>query len=122
MPERYHAREFFQYNAQNLLMRTNADEFEKLGREFAKRLDAAKGPVRVLVPLEGFSASTPSAARTISTATTVGPWKHPEDYRIFADSLKTHLKAARIEELALHINDSAFADLCVDAFVEIAKT
>ena len=34
---------------------------------------------------------------------------------------KTHLKAARIEELALHINDSAFADLCVDAFVEIAK-
>ncbi len=121
VPERYHAREFFQYNAQNLLMRTNADEFEKLGREFAKRLGAAKGPVRVLVPLEGFSEHTKRRAHDLN-GDEVGPWKHPEDYRIFADSLKTHLKAARIEELALHINDSAFADLCVDAFVEIAKT
>ena len=33
VPERYQAREFFRYNAQNLLMRTNAEEFEKLGRE-----------------------------------------------------------------------------------------
>ena len=33
VPERYQAREFFRYNAQNLLMRTNAEEFEKLGCE-----------------------------------------------------------------------------------------
>src|SRR5215467_13462775 len=32
-PERYRRREFFQYNAQNLLMRTNTEEFERLGRE-----------------------------------------------------------------------------------------
>jgi uncharacterized protein (UPF0261 family) len=121
VPERYKAREFFQYNAQNLLMRTNAEEFEKLGREFAKRLDAAKGPVRVLVPLEGFSEHTKRRAHDLK-GKDMGPWKHPEDYRIFADSLKMHLKAARIEELTLHINDSAFADTCVDAFVEIAKT
>jgi uncharacterized protein (UPF0261 family) len=121
VPERYKAREFFQYNAQNLLMRTNAEEFEKLGREFAKRLDAAKGPVRVLVPLEGFSEHTKRRAHDLK-GKDMGPWKHPEDYRIFADSLKMHLKAARIEELMLHINDSAFADTCVDAFVEIAKT
>src|SRR5262249_44823567 len=38
VPERYKAREFFQYNAQNLLMRTNAEEFEKLGRAFAARI------------------------------------------------------------------------------------
>jgi uncharacterized protein (UPF0261 family) len=121
VPERYKAREFFQYNAQNLLMRTNAEEFEKLGCEFAKRLDAAKGPVRVLVPLEGFSEHTKRRAYDLK-GNDMGPWKHPEDYRIFADSLKTHLKAACIEELMLHINDSAFADTCVDAFVEIAKT
>ena len=121
VPERYQAREFFQYNAQNLLMRTNADEFEKLGREFAKRLGEAKGPVRVLVPLEGFSEHTKRRAHDLK-GNDVGPWKHPEDYRIFADSLKTHLKATCIEELMLHINDSAFADSCVDAFVAIAKT
>jgi uncharacterized protein (UPF0261 family) len=120
-PERYKAREFFQYNAQNLLMRTNAEEFESLGREFAHRINAAKGPVRVLVPLEGFSEHTKHRAHDLEGNDT-GPWKHLEDYRIFADSLKAHLKTARVEELALHINDSAFADACVDAFVEIDKT
>jgi uncharacterized protein (UPF0261 family) len=120
-PERYKGREFFQYNAQNLLMRTNAGEFEKLGREFATRLNAAKGPVRVLVPLEGFSEHTKRRTHDLD-GKDMGPWKHPEDYRIFADSLKTHLKTARVEELAHHINDTAFADACVDAFVAIAKT
>jgi uncharacterized protein (UPF0261 family) len=51
-----------------------------------------------------------------------GPWKRPEDYRIFVDTLKSHLKTVRVDELALHVNDTAFADACVDAFVEIGKT
>lgn len=121
VPERYRAREFYQYNAQNLLMRTNAEEFEKLGREFAIRINAARGPVRVLVPLEGFSEHTKRRAHDLA-GNDRGPWKRPGDYRIFADTLKTHLKAARIDELALHINDCAFADACVDAFVEISRT
>jgi uncharacterized protein (UPF0261 family) len=119
VPECYKAREFFQYNAQNLLMRTNAEEFEKLGHEFANRINAAKGPVRVLVPLEGFSEHTKRRAHDLA-GNDRGPWKRPEDYRLFVNSLKPQLKAARIDELALHINDSSFADACVDAFVEIA--
>jgi uncharacterized protein (UPF0261 family) len=113
VPERYRAREFFRYNAQNLLMRTNAEEFEKLGCEIGNRLNAAKGPVRVLVPLEGF---------TDLAGNDKGPWKRPEEYKLFMDSLKTHLKAAPIEAHSLHVNDIVFADACVDAFVEIAKT
>ena len=50
-----------------------------------------------------------------------GPWKNSDDYRIFVDCLKPHLKSAQIEELSLHINDDAFADACVDAFVKIAN-
>jgi uncharacterized protein (UPF0261 family) len=121
VPEHYKLREFFQYNAQNLLMRTNAEEFEKLGREFARRLNEAKGPVHVLVPLEGFSEHTKRRAHDLK-GNDAGEWKRPEEYALFVDSLKTHLKAARIEELALHINDSTFADACVDAFVKISKT
>lgn len=120
VPERYKTREFFQYNAQNLLMRTNAEEFAKLGREFATRINAAKGPVRVLIPLEGFSEHTKRRAHDLQ-GNDSGPWKRPDDYRIFIDSLKSDLKAARVEELPLHINDAAFADACVDAFVEIGK-
>ena len=117
--ERYRCREFFQYNAQNLLMRTNAAEFEKLGREFAGRINAARGPVRVLVPLEGFSEHTRRRAHDVQ-GNDKGPWKRPEDYRIFVDSLRSHLETVRVDELALHINDPAFADACVDAFMEIA--
>jgi uncharacterized protein (UPF0261 family) len=120
VPERYKAREFFQYNVQNLLMRTNAEEFQKLGHEFAVRINAARGPVRVLVPLEGFSEHTKRRAHDLQ-GNDIGPWKRPEDYRIFVDTLKSRLKSVRVEELSLHINDTAFADACVDAFLEMAQ-
>ena len=120
VPQRYKAREFFQYNEQNLLMRTNAEEFHKLGCEFAARINPAKGPVRVLIPLEGFSEHTKRRAHDLA-GNDMGPWKRPEDYRIFVATLKSHLKSVRVDELALHINDPAFADACVGAFVEIGQ-
>ncbi len=119
VPERYKMREFFRYNAQNLLMRTNAEEFRILGGEFAKRLNSAKGPVRILIPLEGFSEHSKRRACDLK-GDDKGPWKRPDDYRIFIDSLKSCLKSGQIEELPLHINDNAFADACVEAFVKIA--
>jgi len=120
VPDQYKMREFFQYNAQNLLMRTNAEEFWKLGLEFARRLNVAKGPVRVLIPLEGFSEHTRRRAQDLA-GNDKGPWRRAEEYRAFTDTLKSYLNNARIDELALHVNDAAFADACVDAFVEIAK-
>jgi uncharacterized protein (UPF0261 family) len=120
VPECYKGREFFQYNAQNLLMRTNAEEFEKLGREFAARLNMAKGPVRVMIPLGGFSEHTKRRARDLH-GNDKGPWRRDEDYRIFVDTLRSNLQSVRVDELAMHVNDAAFADACVDAFVEIGQ-
>jgi uncharacterized protein (UPF0261 family) len=119
VPERYRHREFFQYNAQNLLMRTNAEEFAALGRAFASRINAARGPVRVLVPLAGFSEHTKRRAHDLA-GNDAGPWRRPEEYGVFVDALKSHLASARLAEVPLHINDAAFADACIDAFVEIA--
>jgi uncharacterized protein (UPF0261 family) len=121
VPDRYKKREFFQYNAQNLLMRTNTDEFRILGEEFAKRLNPAKGPVRILIPLEGFSEHSKRRACNLN-GDDKGSWKRSDDYRVFVDSLKSNLKSGRIEELPLHINDNAFADACVDTFLKIAKS
>jgi uncharacterized protein (UPF0261 family) len=120
VPERCKAREFFQYNVQNLLMRTNAEEFQKLGHEFAVRINAAKGPVRVLVPLEGFSEHTKRHAHDLQ-GNDMGPWKRSDHYQIFVDTLKSRLNSVRVEELPLHVNDTAFADACVGAFLEIAQ-
>lgn len=121
VPDRYKTREFFQYNAQNLLMRTDTDEFRILGEEFAKRLNSAKGPVRILIPLEGFSEHSKRRACNLN-GDDKGPWKRSDDYGAFVDSLRSNLKSGLIEELPLHINDNAFADACVDAFVKIVKS
>jgi uncharacterized protein (UPF0261 family) len=121
LPERYQDREFFHYNAQNLLMRTNAEEFAKLGRTMAQRLNSANGPVRILIPLEGFSEHTKLRARDLA-GNDRGPWRRPEEYRIFAEALKDNLNPdVQVEEFPLHINDVRFADACVDAFVQIPK-
>lgn len=120
VPERYRGRDFFRYNAQNLLMRTNAQEFAALANLMAERINAAKGPLRVLIPLEGFSEHTKRHAHDLDGKDR-GPWKRPEDYRMFTDSLVKQVKSARIDELPLHVNDPQFADACVDAFLELTK-
>jgi uncharacterized protein (UPF0261 family) len=121
LPERYQNREFFRYNAQNLLMRTDIEEFQKLGALMAERLNDAIGHARVLLPMEGFSEHTKRHAFDLAGHDR-GPWRRPEEYRAFADALKTNLrKSIEVQELALHINDVRFADACVDAFVEITR-
>jgi len=120
VPERYRHREFFRYNAQNLLMRTNAEEFEQVGRAMAQRLNAAKGPVRVLIPSKGFSEHSKRRAQDLA-GNDRGPWWRPEDCKTFADALKTHLEGIQVEELPMHINDPQFADACVRAFNGISK-
>jgi uncharacterized protein (UPF0261 family) len=120
VPERYRGRDFFRYNAQNLLMRTSSEEFSALAGLMAERINAAKGPLRVLVPLEGFSEHTKRHAHDLDGKDR-GPWKCPDDYRMFTDSLRKQVTTARIDELPLHVNDPKFADACVDAFVELAK-
>lgn len=118
VPEHYRAREFFQYNAQNLLMRTNVEEMDELGRAFAERLNAATGPVRVLVPTEGYSEHTKRKTYDLAE-NELGDWKQPETDRVFSTSLAANLTAGTVEELACHINDAEFADACVAAFLEI---
>jgi uncharacterized protein (UPF0261 family) len=120
VPERYQDREFFRYSAQNLLIRTNSEEFQRLGHTMAERLKGAKGPLRVMIPLEGFSEHTKRRAHDLA-GNDRGPWRRPGEYEVFTNALKTHLDGALIRELPLHINDATFADACVDAFVEIAK-
>jgi uncharacterized protein (UPF0261 family) len=121
LPERYQDREFFRYNAQNLLMRTNGEEFKKLGYTMAQRLNTARGPVRVLIPLEGFSEHTKRRAQDLA-GNDRGPWRRPEEYRAFTETLKANLDhGVHVEELPLHINDVRFAEACVDAFVQIPK-
>jgi uncharacterized protein (UPF0261 family) len=120
VPERYRQREFFQYNVEILLMRTNAEELAALGQLMGERLSAAKGPLRVLVPAGGWSAL--SGRRTCDLAgRETGPWARPDTDRVFVDTLGRHLPGTAIRELPHHINDAAFADACVDELVALMR-
>ena len=114
VPDRYAGRAFYQYNAEILLMRTDADEYRVLGRTMGERLAAAKGPVQVLVPTRGYSQMTQREATDLA-GTVIGPWHRPELDRVFTDTLAQAFDPRRIRFLDLHINDPAFADACVAA-------
>lgn len=113
VPERYRQREFFQYNVEILLMRTNAEEFAALGKLIGERLGLAKGPVRVLIPTHGFSALTARRTHDL-TGKDVGSWARADVDRGFVNTLRPHLAGGAIKELPYHINDVAFADACVE--------
>ncbi len=118
VPEKFANREFFQFNAQNILMRTNADELEALGQLMAERLNAAKGPVSVLIPTKGFSENTKRTTHDLN-GREIGPWLQPEADQAFILALKHHMKNGDIREMDLHINDPEFADACVEAFMQM---
>jgi uncharacterized protein (UPF0261 family) len=112
VPERYRGREFFQYNVEILLMRTDADEFAALGKLVGERLAAATGPVSVLIPQRGWSALTLRDAHDLAGKVT-GSWARPQTDAAFVAALRNHF-AGTVRELPLHVNDAAFADACVD--------
>ncbi len=118
VPDRFSGRGFIQYNAQNILMRTNAEEFEALGRLMAERLNEAKGPVAVLIPIRGYSEHTKRMVHDLEGRET-GPWAQPETDGAFVESLRAHLNIGRIQEIDLHINDPDFAGECADTFLEM---
>ncbi len=120
VPERYAGREFFQYNAQNILMRTDADEFRALGRLVAERVNAAVGPVVVMIPTRGYSEHTKRMTHGLD-GSEIGPWMQTEIDRVFVETLRAHLADTRLVELDTHINDAEFADACVEEFLKMTN-
>jgi uncharacterized protein (UPF0261 family) len=121
VPDKYRQREFYQYNVEILLMRTNAEEFSTLGQLFGERLRAAKGPVRVLIPGGGMSQLV--GRKTYDLAGNErGVWAQPETDRVFVETLRRYLPTNTIRELPYHINDAAFTDACVAEMIEMVAT
>ncbi len=56
VPERFRGRLLYAHNAAVTLMRTTPHENEELGRTVARKVNAARGPVSVFLPLGGVSA------------------------------------------------------------------
>jgi uncharacterized protein (UPF0261 family)/ABC-type branched-subunit amino acid transport system ATPase component len=112
VPERYKGRNLYQHNPQVTLMRTTAEENERMGRWIGERLNRMEGPVRFLIPEGGVSLlDQPGGAF----------WDPAADKALFGALQATVRQSPRrrLIRLPCNLNDPAFGDALVANFLEI---
>jgi uncharacterized protein (UPF0261 family) len=101
-------RKHFNYNPHLTLVRLLPSELEEVGKEIAQKLNRSKGPVKVFIPLKGFSFPDRQGL----------PHWEPEGNQGFINALKRHLNPGiPLVELDAHINDPDFIDPVVEEFM-----
>jgi uncharacterized protein (UPF0261 family) len=103
VPERFQSRLLHQHNANVTLMRTTADENAQIGDDIGRKLAQARGPVAVLLPKRGVSALDRRGQ----------PFDDPSAREVLFRAIHNSCGNAAVEELDLHINDPAFAEVAV---------
>lgn len=100
VPERFRGRTLYRHNESVTLMRTTPQECVEIAGRIAEKLNAARGPVTMMLPLRGVSALDREGQ----------PFHDPTANQALFDTLRERLDP-RIQrvELDLHINDPAFA-------------
>jgi len=111
VPNRFQGRNLYVHNPTVTLMRTTVEECAEIGCITALKLNSARGPVTVLIPLQGVSAIDKAGE----------PFYSPEALAAYRDALKATLSPTiKLVELDAHINDESFAraatDLLLDSF------
>jgi uncharacterized protein (UPF0261 family) len=93
-------------------VRLNPEELRGVGKIVAEKLNRARGPTHLFIPLRGFS--YPDRENL--------PHWWPEGNQAFIDSLKANLKSSiPLTELDAHINDPEFNDPVTETFLEMMK-
>jgi uncharacterized protein (UPF0261 family) len=110
VPEAYKERLFYEWNPNVTLMRTTPDENSQLGKIFAKKLNAAQGPVEVFIPMGGFSElDAPDK-----------PFWWPEANQAFVDGLKSKLNPdIPIVVMDKNVNDPEFSGQVAQTLLEM---
>jgi uncharacterized protein (UPF0261 family) len=127
VPEKWKDRVFYRHTPHITLMRTDIEESDLLGRVFAEKINQARGPSLVLIPLKGFSAyDNPKGpkAMNLQGGPASHPWFWPEADRAFYEALKRDLDFSSkvgYEELPLDINDPRFAEKAVEELDRMIK-
>ncbi len=113
IPDRYRQRLFYHWNPNVTLMRTTPEENAQLGQIFADKLSQAHGPVKVLVPMGGFSEiDVPD-----------GPFWWPEADQAFVDALRRRLRQdIAVEIIDTDVNDPAFSARAAEALLAMLPT
>jgi uncharacterized protein (UPF0261 family) len=106
VPEEFEGRNLYVHNPTVTLMRTTPEECAELGRRVASKLGAARGPVKLFVPLGGVSL----------IATEGQPFHDPEaDDALFGAIRENLSDNVELIELESDVNDPEFAVAMADA-------
>ena len=110
LPESYRNRPLCYHNPQATLPRLNGKEMRQIAQTIAGKLNQSKGKVKVLIPVNGFSALDKA-----------GMEFHDRDAgKAFTETIKTALDAhIEVIELDAHINDKEFAQAVAAEFLGI---
>jgi uncharacterized protein (UPF0261 family) len=110
LSDRWKSRPLIVHNPNLTLVRLSLEELREVGKRVGAKLNRARGPLRVFIPLRGFSYPDRKGL----------PHWDPEGNEAFIDSLKSSLRPS-IPLIALdaHINDPEFNDPVTDAFISM---
>jgi len=107
---RYPGRRLYRHNPELTLVRLDRDHMADMGRVFGRKALAAKGPVRVVVPLGGLSIPDSPG----------GAFWDPEADAAFVEALHAELNGAvELECVDAHINAAEFTDRVVAHLTEL---
>lgn len=114
VPEKYKTakRTFYEWTPSVTLMRTNREENEKMGKVFAEKANAAKGPVAFLIPLRGVSMLDADNQ----------PFCDREADKAMFDAIEANLREdVEIAKMDNNINDSEFSAKAVEMILALIK-
>ena len=99
LPEKWKTRNYVVHNSFITLVRANPEEMGRVGEIMAEKLNRAKGPTVVMIPLRGFSYHNKIGDKLYDE----------EGNQAFIHSLENNLRGIRVIEIDAHINDAEFA-------------
>jgi uncharacterized protein (UPF0261 family) len=100
VPPQFETRNLYIHNPSVTLMRTTPEESAELGRQIARKLSAARGPVALFIPLRGVSAISGEG----------GPFYDADADAELIGALRKNIgKNVELHEVDAHINDPEFA-------------
>jgi uncharacterized protein (UPF0261 family) len=110
VPDKYRDRLFYEWNPNVTLMRTTPEENMEMGRIFAQKLNAARAPVKVFVPMGGFSElDAPDK-----------PFWWPEADQAFVDGLKSKLNPhIPVVVMDKNVNDPEFSGQVASSLLDM---
>jgi len=110
VPPKFKDRILYKHNPNITLMRTNPEECAELGRIIADKLNQAKGPTSLFLPLKGVSAIDKEGQ----------PFYLPEADAALFKALRENIRPpVELIELDMNINDPAFSAAMAERLLEM---